>query len=76
MAYEDPLAARYERVNMSCNGYQKIALKKAAKKYKKAPSTLAYLWIWEPENPIAIESREYAFSMSQQLESQDIYECA
>lgn len=52
MAYEDPLAARYERINISVNSYEKEAFLRACKKFKKSRAALGYLWLFEPANPI------------------------
>lgn len=76
MAYEDPLAARYERINISVNSYEKEAFLRACKRFKKTRAALGYLWLFEPNNPITQQSRTYYHATVQQLEANDIQQYA
>lgn len=76
MAYEDPYAARYERVNISVNSYEMEAIRRTCRAFKKKRADLIYRWMFEPESRIAQESRRYFHSILEQIEAEDIRACA
>lgn len=76
MAYEDPLAARYERVNISLNAYEMEAIRRTCRAFKKKRADLLYRWVFEPESKIAQESRAYFHSVVDSIEADDIRACA
>lgn len=76
MAYEDPLAARYERVNISVNAYEMEAIRRTCRAFKKKRADLIYRWMFEPESKIAQDSRNHFHSILQEIEAEDIRACA
>lgn len=76
MAYEDPLAARYERVNLSLNAYEMEAIRKTCRAFKKTRADLLYRWVFEPESKIANDSRNFFHETLNAMTEESIQACA
>ncbi len=74
MAHDDPLKAKYVRVNLSLDSYHGAAFSKTANQYKLPKATLAGIWLTDPRNPITLETRRYYQETLEQLTMNDIHE--